>query len=334
MVTGFPGAQSHAEQLAESRAYGARPEFTALLEQLRNRAAGPSDAFGSRAFDSNGLEGRGFETNGFETQWHDDASALEPLAAEAAWAVVEQVEARADARAHAVVDELPTPAPPSAPAIPMPRRGQSTDGARLAADRAALRQLGVPPAWVRRLHGGDRYADIWQALEPLPEVDIDPQTPVVAVVGPAESVRLEAHRVAIDLAVSDVPRRVVEVPAVAGAQRAAALHDAGRLAACVVAIEAGPDGDPALVVESMTSIGPGVVIVIVEAGADLGSTQARLDALGSIDAIAVEGLGEAAAPMQLLQLGVPITRLDGVPIDRMTWTALLCAQLEAAAPAT
>ena len=99
----------------------------------------------------------------------------------------------------------------SGPAIPLPRRaarrpvGAFRPGP-LAADRAVLRQIGVPPAWIRRLRGGDRYADVWQALEMLPEVDIDAQTPVVGVVGPAESVRLEAHRTAVDLAIDDAPR--------------------------------------------------------------------------------------------------------------------------------
>ncbi len=226
----------------------------------------------------------------------------------------------------------------SARAIPLPRRAAAphpvgADTGRLAADRAVLRQIGVPPAWIRRLRGGDRYADVWQALEMLPEVDIDAQTPVVGVVGPAESLRLEAHRVAVDLATDDSPRPVVEVPAVLGAERAAALTRAARLGTCVVAVEAQADTDPAMVVESLATVGAGAVIVIVEAAKGLEAAQTRLDDLGSVDAIAIEGLGEAAAPMQPLQLGVPITRLDGIPIDRMTWTALLCAQLEAANPA-
>ncbi len=88
-----------------------------------------------------------------------------------------------------------------------------------------------------------------------------------------------------------------------------------------------------LVQESVTAVGAGAVIVQLDATSTLEEAQTGLDALGPVDAIAVERVTESAAPMQLLQLGVPITRLDGIPIDRMTWTALLCAQLEAANPA-
>jgi hypothetical protein len=29
----------------------------------------------------------------------------------------------------------------------------------------------------------------------------------------------------------------------------------------------------------------------------------------------------------VLQLGLPVVRLDGIPVDRYTWTAVLLAQL-------
>ena len=29
----------------------------------------------------------------------------------------------------------------------------------------------------------------------------------------------------------------------------------------------------------------------------------------------------------MLQLGLPVVRLDGIPVDRYTWTAVLCAHL-------
>jgi hypothetical protein len=72
------------------------------------------------------------------------------------------------------------------------------------------------------------------------------------------------------------------------------------------------------------------VIAIVAPGAGLERAQAFLDALGQVDALAVEGAAASGTPAAVLQLGLPVVRLDGIPIDRYTWTALLCAQLASA----
>ncbi len=183
------------------------------------------------------------------------------------------------------------------------------------------------------MRGGDRFADLWQSLADLPQVDLDPDAPVVAVVGPADAVLLEAHRIAVDLAPGHTPRPVVHVPTAPGPERDCALEAAARSAQCVLAVEHEAGDDSTLVADVLTASGASVTIAIVQATSDLDQAHALLDAFGNVDAIALEGVTESQAPMQLLQLGVPITRLDGIPIDRTTWTALLCAQLEAMAPA-
>jgi hypothetical protein len=168
----------------------------------------------------------------------------------------------------------------------------------------------------------------------MPEVDIDPATRVVAVVGPAGSVLLEAHRTALDLPTAGpagpAPRPVVVVPADAGAERAAALAEARLLGDVVVAVEAdltADAGTPAQAVEALQTVGAGAVIAILTADTDLEHAQAALDALGQVDALAVEGTGACSQPAAVLQLGLPVVRLDGIPIDRFTWSAVLCAQL-------
>ncbi|MBK6870123.1 MAG: hypothetical protein IPG94_01685 [Kineosporiaceae bacterium] len=204
------------------------------------------------------------------------------------------------------------------------------DAGRLIVDQLTLRGLGVPSAFVERMHGGDRYADVWQSLEHLPVPEIDPDVPLVAVIGAPEAVLLEGHRVAVDLAIGDSPRPVVHVPAGAMLDLPALI---GRHTHCVVTIETDGSGDYSQVLEPLGRIAPGAVIVVLDAHDDIAEARRWLFSLGDVDAIALDGVSTSPTPALMMQLGVPITRLDGIPIDRLTWTALLCAQLEAAHPA-
>ena len=168
-------------------------------------------------------------------------------------------------------------------------------------------------------------------LDRMPEVDIDPRTRIVAVVGPASSVVLEAHRTALDLptdtAGGPAPRPVVHVPAAGGAERAAALTEARLIGDVVVAIEADP-ADTGRAVEALHILGAGAVVAIVGADSSVERAQAFLDALGQVDALVVEGTGGSTQPAAVLQLGLPVVRLDGIPVDRYTWTAVLLGRLD------
>ena len=213
----------------------------------------------------------------------------------------------------------------------IPNRDRREDP-QLAEDRNGLRALGVPAAWTRQLRPGDRFTAVLRMLNRMPEVDVDPATRIVAVVGPASSVLLEAHRTALDLLTETadglVPRPVVLVPAAAGAERATALAEARLIGDVVVAIEADDTASGAeRAVEALHTVGAGAVIAIVAADAGLERAQPFLDALGQVDALAVEGTSASTEPAAVLQLGLPVVRLDGIPIDRYTWTAVLLAQL-------
>jgi hypothetical protein len=104
----------------------------------------------------------------------------------------------------------------------------------------------------------------------------------------------------------------------------------GRHPHCVVAIESDGTGDPSQVLESLGTVDASAVIVVLDAQLSLSEARSWLFSLGSVDALALDGVATAVTPALMLQLGLPVVRLDGIPIDRMTWTALLCAQLEAA----
>ena len=224
------------------------------------------------------------------------------------------------------------PAAPPEPAarVALPTRDRREDP-RLAADRRALRDLGLPAAWTRGLRPGDRFTAVLRMLERMPEVDFDAATRVVAVVGPAASATLEAHRTALDLPVvvdgTLVPRSVVRVPAASGAERASALAEARFTGDVVVAVEADGAAQVPAAVEALQAVGAGAVLAVVAAGGRVEHAQNWLDALGQVDALVVEGALASAQPAAMLQLGLPVVRLDGVAVDRHTWTALLCAHL-------
>ena len=84
---------------------------------------------------------------------------------------------------------------------------------------------------------------------------------------------------------------------------------------------------------TLRSLDAGAVIALVDALRPTDESQRWLDTLGQVDAITVDNAMAGGEPAAVLQLGLPVVRLDGIPVDRMTWTALLCAQLEAAEPA-
>jgi hypothetical protein len=216
-----------------------------------------------------------------------------------------------------------------------PTRGRSRNSSHdtgLVEDRRLLREFGVPSAWTRRLRGGDRFSAIMRMLDRMPDADLDTDLPVIAVVGPVGTVRWEAHRTALDLPVRDGPRPVVDVP-VDRRGRGAAIARSHRSGSCVVAVEAVGYDDGDGVTETLQAVEADAVIVVIDAARPVEESQAWLDALGQVDAIVVDNAAASAAIAATLQLGVPVIRLDGIPVDRVTWTAVLCARLEAARPA-
>jgi hypothetical protein len=314
-----------------------RPEFTTLLDQLRATASTPSaPPPPAPAPAAPSAPARA----AVRVPAHAAApAAVSPGTASAATAAYRGAGVTQTPAAPAT----PAPVTPVVPLQPRPLLERQTLGhgsadrpatardrredLQLAEDRRLLRDLGVPTAWTRALRPGDRFTSVLRMLDRLPDVDIDPATRVVAIVGPSSAVRLEAHRTALDLATGPVPRPVIVVPARAGAERGAALTEARHLGDVVVAIEADGDYGIPRAVESLQTIEAGAVIAVVSAADPIERSQAMLDALGQVDALAVEGTASSDQPAAVLQLGLPVVRLEGIPVDRFTWTAVLCAQI-------
>jgi hypothetical protein len=182
------------------------------------------------------------------------------------------------------------------------------------------------------MRAGDRFAAVLRMLERMPDVDIDPEVEVVALVGPRGAVQMEAHRTALDLPLDDRPRPVVVVPR-DGRSRGPAIAKANKLGTVVAAVETDGYTCDETALETLQALGAGAVIAVVDAGRPTEESQRWLDALGQVDAIAVDNAAAVGDPASVLQLGLPVVRLDGIPVDRVTWSALLCAQLEVADPA-
>jgi hypothetical protein len=197
----------------------------------------------------------------------------------------------------------------------------------VAADRAVLEDVGVPAGWAARLVGGDRFTAVYHVLSRLPEPDIDPHAPVVAVVGSAVMAELEAHRTALDLPVGARPRAVVTVPAHGAEERRAAIAAARQIRPVVVAVETEGYADPADVGRTLSSIQADVVIAVVDALRPMGEAAEWLAHFERVDAVALDGALDVATPAAVMALDVPVVRIDGIPIDRFGWTALLCAHL-------
>jgi len=195
------------------------------------------------------------------------------------------------------------------------------------ADRAVLEDVGVPASWAAAMTGGDRFTAVYHVLARLAEPEIDPHAPVVAVVGSASVAELEAHRTALDLPVGTRPRAVVTIPAHGAEERRAAIAAARNIRPVVIAVETDGYADPAAVGRVLSSVQAHVVIAVVDALRPVAEAAEWLGHFDRVDALALDGALDVAAPAAVLALDVPVVRIDGIPIDRFGWTALLCAHL-------
>ncbi len=211
----------------------------------------------------------------------------------------------------------------------VPAASSVIDSGRLDADRAALCELGVPAAWTEELTAGDRFTSIVRMLGRLAEPRIQDDAAVIAVVGPADVVELEAHRTALDLPAKGRPRAVTLVPGQTGVDRRAAIARSKRIRPVIISIPIGSYADPAATRAVLDSVKAEAVIAVIDADRPLAEISSWIEALGRVDAIALDGALDAGHPAAVLGLDVPVIRVDGISVDRIGWAALLCAQLAA-----
>ncbi len=199
----------------------------------------------------------------------------------------------------------------------------------LAADKLALTGLGVPTEWISNLQTGDRFMAVVQMLGELPEPTIPDDVQVIAVVGAADVVGLEAARTALDLPHEGGPRPVVTIPVEVGPARLEALDLGAATRPVVVSIPVAGDGteEAEKVREILQHVQAEAVIAVLDATRSLDENRRWVADLGQVDAVALDGALDSGEPAAVLQLGVPVVRLDGIGVDRVGWAAVLCTQL-------
>ena len=81
--------------------------------------------------------------------------------------------------------------------------------------------------------------------------------------------------------------------------------------------------------EILDHLEPTITWAIVDAGAKREDIAHRLDALGGIDALALDGLDDTVSPAAALELGVPVGRLAQEHASPLTWAELLLERMAA-----
>jgi hypothetical protein len=79
--------------------------------------------------------------------------------------------------------------------------------------------------------------------------------------------------------------------------------------------------------EILDDLEPTVIWTIVDAGAKREDISFRVDALGGVDVLALEGLDDTVSPASVLELGVPVGRLAAEHASPLTWTELLLERM-------
>lgn len=245
--------------------------------------------------------------------------------------------------------ELTPPAAPATPAAPSARRFEplvpSAVPTQGGASRESLRDLGVPEHFLARVPGTGPVL-LSAVLEALPQVPVVPRRPgaVVVVAGAAA----EAVPVAVRLA----ERLGQTATDVVLAGRAEATGHGRRLATSVaasrwrprasdeehvvvVALGIGTDADARTEGAAMLhALAPDQAWAVVDAHSKLRDSAHWLSQVGhhrAFDVLAVHGLFETTQPGTVLDLGIPVAWIDGLPATRVAWAAALSERLDTTA---
>lgn len=259
--------------------------------------------------------------------------------ADAFASVLEQMRAMTGAQELTADVEVPAPATRVfEPLVPSQVAAASVPpGAPTGANRAALRDLGVP----ERMLVGTGAAEPTPLSVLLANVPTAPELPrapgsVVVVVGSGRDAEAVGAQLAERLRLAPASLVVAgEGPASTGrvrritdpsaAARWRSLPDGGQIR--VVALAVGPDArDRAEASELLAAFDPHQVWGVVDARTKPRDSARWLTDVGAkrpVDALAVRGLFETTQPGTVLDLGVPVAWFDGIPATGVAWAAAL-----------
>jgi hypothetical protein len=205
----------------------------------------------------------------------------------------------------------------------------------------ALRRAGLGQALVHRVttaSAGGLEAALVEALSTLAPVPDVPRRPgsLLVVVGAGSPARRLAASVAGEIGVDPaaIPFASLDASAYAvvtgpllvrsaeeGAERAPGWR---RSQAAVVVVDAGVTGpDRTWAAHLIASLRPTAVWGVVDATSKTEDIVAWADALGGIDALALENIDATVSPASALALGLPVARLDGQMATATRWAATI-----------
>ncbi len=79
--------------------------------------------------------------------------------------------------------------------------------------------------------------------------------------------------------------------------------------------------------EMLDNLEPTMTWAIVDAGAKREDIVHRVDALGGVDVLALDGLDNTVSPASVLELGIPVARLEHEHASPLTWTELFLERM-------
>jgi hypothetical protein len=205
---------------------------------------------------------------------------------------------------------------------------------------ARLVTLGLPAGLAGLALDPDRYSAVLQAVSTLPPPPAPPARPgdVLVLVGEPVPAAAVAGQLA-ELMRLDPARTLIATPNTApvpGVRRVQSLLEADRKARRMhigdlphlVVVDAPVAGhDPVWTAAMVEALRPTAVWAVVDATRKPADLARYLQALGTVDALAVHATGFSGDPATVLRLGVPVAWLDGRPAKAGTWAALLCDRL-------
>ncbi|HET6810710.1 MAG TPA: hypothetical protein VFH50_06850 [Acidimicrobiales bacterium] len=262
---------------------------------------------------------------------HPALTPTEPLRAEGA--------TLSEDRRPVLADLQAVPLPPADPKAGL-------NGITPARARPALKRMGLPASLLPADGRLGLVPALYRALSRMPmapPVCLQPGE-VMAVIGAADRALVLASRLALSIGL-DPAEVVVASPAevgetgsermIIGSGAAAESHAeqwAARSRPTVVSIAAAPgSGRETWASNVIEALQPAAVWGVVEATRKPEDVSAWSDAVGQVDALALEDVDATTSPAAVLGTGIPVALLDGQLASPEAWTALLAGRLRAAA---
>lgn len=201
-----------------------------------------------------------------------------------------------------------------------------------------LIDLGLPKAFLpRTMSNAGARTTMLESLSQLPEPPELPETPgvVIAVVGQGTAPAALARRLANELDIDfdhielATPRQGCDLatPEAAAERR---LRWRRRPEPTIVVCSTGRSRrELAWARGILDHLEPTIVWAVVDASCKSVDIGDRLTQLGGVDVLAVDGMADTVSPAAVLELGVPVGRLDGRIASAITWTELLLERVPA-----